>query len=119
MALLLLLIDGQMEINIDGQTTINSVNIPDDLHIHIFFKINNRKSMNKKAKPLRKTDSRTDILSSLKIQKMTNLFTLGQIKLYMRPVNKSPKKKMCNFFIFFYYAFMYLERSVLMSRFQN
>ena len=33
------------------------------------------------------------LLSCVKIQKITNLLTLGQIKLYMGPVNKNPKKK--------------------------
>ena len=62
---------------------------------------------------------------------------MGQIKLCMDPVNQNPKKKNSKFSIFNmqnrtyvkknasakkkkkYYAFMYLERSVLMSRFQN
>ena len=29
----------------------------------------------------------------VKIQKITNMLTLGQIKLYIGPVNKNPKKK--------------------------
>ena len=40
----------------------------------------------------------TYILSCVKIQKITNLLTLGQIKLYMGSVNKNLKKKIINFF---------------------
>ena len=36
-------------------------------------------------------------LSCVKIQKITNLLTLGQIKLYKWPVSKNPKKKIPNF----------------------
>ena len=36
-------------------------------------------------------------VSCVKIQKITNMLTLGQIKLYMGPVNKNPKKKIQNF----------------------
>ena len=32
-------------------------------------------------------------VSCVKTQKITNMLTLGQIKLYMWPVNKNPKKK--------------------------
>ena len=95
MALLLLLIDGQMEIHIDGQTTIKRVNIRFTYIYSYFLKLIIENNMNKKAKPLRKTDSRTD--SSVKIQKISNLFTLGQKKLYMGPLDKNPKKKNQNF----------------------
>ena len=37
------------------------------------------------------------ILSCVKIQKITNQLTLGQIKLYMGPLTKNPKKKNQNF----------------------
>ena len=32
-------------------------------------------------------------VSCVKIQKITNMLTLGQIKLYIMPVNKNPEKK--------------------------
>ena len=37
------------------------------------------------------------IVSCVKIQKITNLLTMGQLKLYIGPVNKKPKKKIQNF----------------------
>ena len=37
------------------------------------------------------------LLSCVKIQKITNMLTLGQIKLYMGPVNKNLKKKIQKF----------------------
>ena len=78
-------------------------------------------------------------LSYVKIQNITNMLTLGQIKLYIGPVNKNPKKKIQNFNLwkckirllkkliasaekklnFFEYAFMYTKWSGWMSRFQN
>ena len=72
--------------------------------------------------------------------KIINPLTLGQIKLCMDPVNKNQKKKKSKFWFFNNYAksyfcknkivsakklkifdnaFMHLERSVMMSRFQN
>ena len=68
--------------------------------------------------------------------KIINPLTLGQIKLCLDPENKNPKKKfhilifqcaksyfwnkkmLVKFFFIFHYTFMYLKRSVLISRFQ-